>query len=255
MLIKLEPLPLVARVAAATMAVRPGVEWMEREVAVANFLAANAAKSVRQSQLLPPGAHSHAGLNMTFWDFLEVHPNPPKPRRTGRLLRELHKVLISYPETLPRLTPLAEALTILNRSDVSRLLQREARRIVSQSVERVRYRIDRQVLDCRPLHGDAHHGNVWQTTNELVWVDFEDACERPIEWDIACMVASSYVFGTGRAASLAIQGYDHELDLDLLKLLVEARTLQGIAWALISLPNPARHPRLQKRLKWLSFCS
>ena len=192
---------------------------------------------------------------MTFWDFLETYPNSPEPCQTGSLLRDLHDALISYPDTLPRLAPVAEALSMLDRPDFNQPMRSEAQYIVAHSVERVRFKIDRQVFDCRPLHGDAHHGNLWQTTNGLFWGDFEDACIGPIEWDVACMVASSYVFGTGRSAGLAIQGYGRELDLDLLDLLVEARTLQGIAWALISLPEPAANLRLQKRLNWLALRS
>ncbi len=254
-LLKLEPLPLVARVAATTMTVRPGVEWMEREVAVADFLSANGAKCVRPSQLLPPRPHCHDGLNMTFWDFLETDPNAPEPRQTGSLLRDLHDALSKYPETLPRLAPLAEALSMLDRPDLNQPLQREAKYIVSHAVERVRIQIDRHVLACRPLHGDAHYGNLWQTADGFFWGDFEDACSGPIEWDVACMVTSSFVFGSGSAAASAIQGYGRELDLELLDLLVEARTLQGIAWALISLPEPATNPRLQKRLNWLALRS
>lgn len=252
-LLKLEPLPLVARVAAATMTVRPGVEWMKREVAVADFLSANGARCVRPSQLLPPGPHCHDSLNMTFWDYLETGPNPPEPTQTGILLRDLHDALSNYPETLPRVTPLAEALSMLESPDLKQPLQREAEYIVSRAVERVRVQMDRHVLECRPLHGDAHYGNLWQTADGFFWGDFEDACSGPIEWDVACMVTSSLVFGPGSAAASAIQGYGRELDLELLDLLVEARTLQGIAWALISLPEPATNPRLQKRLNWLAL--
>jgi aminoglycoside phosphotransferase (APT) family kinase protein len=35
------------------------------------------------------------------------------------------------------------------------------------------------------LHGDAHLGNVCFTTGGPLWLDFEDVCIGPREWDIA----------------------------------------------------------------------
>ena len=35
------------------------------------------------------------------------------------------------------------------------------------------------------LHGDAHPGNLIATRNGLVWIDFEDVCLGPLEWDLA----------------------------------------------------------------------
>jgi thiamine kinase-like enzyme len=35
------------------------------------------------------------------------------------------------------------------------------------------------------LHGDAHPGNLLPTAQGLLWIDFEDACRGPLEWDYA----------------------------------------------------------------------
>ncbi|MEI9888067.1 MAG: hypothetical protein WDN08_16525 [Rhizomicrobium sp.] len=40
-------------------------------------------------------------------------------------------------------------------------------------------------------------------------------------------------------------------DAERLDLLIEGRTLQGIAWAFAVLPDAAAHPRLLARLAWL----
>lgn len=225
---------------------------MQRELLVADHLAAKGAKSARTSKLLPPGPHQHHGLTMTFWEFIETEPSSPQPAQTGSLLCELHEALADFPIELPRLSPVVEGLSILDRCDLDRLLRSEGQLTLSRAVDRVRHRIDQQVFDCRPLLGDAHYGNLWKTLNGFIWGDFEDACSGPIEWDVACMVASSYVFGTGRAAASAIQGFGGKLDHDLLDLFVEARTLQGVAWALISLPEPSKNQRLRKRTAWLA---
>jgi Ser/Thr protein kinase RdoA (MazF antagonist) len=45
----------------------------------------------------------------------------------------------------------------------------------------------------RPLHGDAHPGNVVATRAGLVWIDFEDVCRGPIELDLASMMDAGVV--------------------------------------------------------------
>ena len=90
-----------------------------------------------------------------------------------------------------------------------------------------------------------------RTDQGLIWGDFEDTCCGPIEWDIACLTASSRVFGRGRAASEALVGYGGPFEPAKLNFMIKARVLQAVAWALVALPNPARDPRLLARLRWL----
>lgn len=148
--------------------------------------------------------------------------------------------------------PLQEAWKILDDPVLTHSLQGDARAVVSRASDLVRHQLKRQVLETRPLHGDAHHGNLWQTSNGPIWGDFEDACTGPIEWDIACLVASSYVFGTGRAATEVIEGYAARIDPELLDILIMARTVQAVAWAFVSLDKPTSCHRLQQRLDWLA---
>ena len=41
--------------------------------------------------------------------------------------------------------------------------------------------------DCVPLHGDVHPGNLIATRGGLVWIDFEETCRGPVEWDLALL--------------------------------------------------------------------
>ncbi|MGH4019382.1 MAG: phosphotransferase family protein [Pseudonocardiaceae bacterium] len=41
--------------------------------------------------------------------------------------------------------------------------------------------------DLRPLHGDVHPGNLIATRDGPVWIDFEEACRGPVEWDLALL--------------------------------------------------------------------
>ncbi len=251
-LIKLEPLPLVARVATNSARVRADLDWMRRELSVANFIVSVGGRAVAPSTLLPPGPHSLGGLNLSFWEYVETTGVPPTPQEAGESLRELHDDLIGYREILPTLSPLSEAWTIIARPELIGALRCKARDIVTRSVDRVRLRLRGAGYDSRPLHGDAHYGNLWKSSNGPIWGDFEDCCAGPIEWDLACLTASSRVLGTGRAADAALAGYGRGFDPVLLDVLVEARTLQAIAWAYVCLPEPQSNPRVQHRLAWLA---
>ena len=37
----------------------------------------------------------------------------------------------------------------------------------------------------QPLHGEPHEANRLHTAAGIRWIDFEDACRGPIEWDLA----------------------------------------------------------------------
>jgi thiamine kinase-like enzyme len=41
------------------------------------------------------------------------------------------------------------------------------------------------------LHGDAHPGNLLATARGPLWIDFEDACHGPREWDYATAGAAN----------------------------------------------------------------
>ena len=41
------------------------------------------------------------------------------------------------------------------------------------------------------LHGEPHIGNYLVTPSGLRWIDFEDACRGPLEWDLAFLPTDS----------------------------------------------------------------
>ncbi len=250
-IIKLEPLPLVARVATAAGEIRSGANWLRREIGITEYLSRSAVRAVQPATLLHPGPHEQNGLALSFWKFYEIEPGSSAPRELGSLLHDLHRELANYPAELPVLAPLAETWSLLDSPHTS-ALSVEARRIVTRTTDWVRGALDSCQMEHRPLHGDAHHGNVWRTSAGLIWADFEDTHAGPIEWDLACMIASSVVLGTGGAATEALSGYAAKYDPELLKLMVQARTLQALGWALVATPNPTSSPRFRRRLQWLA---
>jgi thiamine kinase-like enzyme len=68
----------------------------------------------------------------------------------------------------------------------------------------------------QPLHGDAHPGNLIATHDGLMWIDFEDVCRGPLEWDLASMMDP--------AAALL----HHRPDPELLQHCMELRRLHVV---------------------------
>jgi thiamine kinase-like enzyme len=109
-------------------------------------------------------------------------------------------------------------------------------------------------LPMQPLHGDPHSGNVLNTSQGVLWTDWEDAFIGPIEWDLASLVATPYVFGTDlEKAAAAIKGYGQEIDNAILDLCIEVRTFVALVWSIVlhqQHPSPQRQARIERRLEW-----
>ena len=102
----------------------------------------------------------------------------------------------------------------------------------------------------RPIHGDAHAGNVLPGP---VWLDWEDAQLGCVEWDLACLVAPGRVGGTDFGHGEAIlAGYDDPYDAALLDRCVVARTAQQAVYGLLLGDTiPGLPERVKFRLDWL----
>jgi hypothetical protein len=230
-LVALAPDPVVARIATSTAAVRPdgAREWLAREVAVAGFLAERGAPVVAPASELPPGPHTDDGFAITFWRLVDPDAErPASPEETAASLQRLHAELERFDGDLP---PLASVL-----DEAAELVERlELGGPVRKALARARSEIEALGLPARPLHGDAHSGNLLRTPGGLLWTDFEDTCRGPAEWDLACMVAAR----EGEAEPP-------------LEPFVEARLLQVAAWtALMAEHHPGLRARARERLsRW-----
>jgi len=248
-LVHLRPAPVVARVAASTPGVRPDVGiWLEREVAVAAFLAGRGARVVPPTDLVPPGPHRAGSLTVTLWAFVDHAPGARLDGASaGRALAELHEALAPYPGELPFLDPALD--------EVARLLDavERAGALAPGDADRLRLEhgdIDRAIRAAdhvQPLHGDAWTGNLVVSQGGLLWTDFEDVCIGPIAWDLACLRMDCPTDGgfemTARAGVT---------DADLRPFL-RARELQTFAWALMrATRDPRRRDIAGQRLAaWL----
>lgn len=214
--VRLHPAPVVTRVVTAGRELRPDpLPWLEREVSVARHLTSSGVPIVGPWD--DPGPHMAEGLEVSLWQWAEHDSSQVPAAQFGAMLGPLHDALASYPGDLPPLAgPLTDISTALDTSSDT-ALHRAADELVPLAMSWPR----------RPLHGDAHTGNILMTPDGPTWTDFEDVCLGPVEWDLASMTltddaVAAYPGTINRArladcrdlrrlqilASLLIGGYD-----------------------------------------------
>lgn len=226
LMIHLRPAPVVARVATWVTKLRsPVAEWQRREIAVTTYLTQQGTPVVSPSPELPPGPHTHQGFTISFWTYLVTDPDrTPTAADCSAMLVDLHAALRSYPGELP---PLASAVV-----DLPGVIQaaRQAGEVLNDAevgylhaaAERLAPLLTEPAGQMQPIHGDAHPGNLIATQDGLVWIDFEDVCRGPVEWNLATMMDPAAVAA------------HHRPDPDTLARCTDLRALQ-VVWCLLVL--------------------
>ena len=227
LIVHLAPAPVVARVTTSTGTARRGREFLEREAAVAGYLARAGAPVVAPSPELPPGPHGHDGLVMTFWEHVPEPGGELDPDRAGRGLRECHEALAGFPGELPQMSPLREAEENLDGLIAAGIVGGDDGDLLQAVAAVVIDRIERMGLPARAVHGDAHLGNVVNSADGPLWNDWEDTFRGPLAWDLACLHFSTRA-GSAAAARAA---FGDEIDDDTLQAFLDARRFQVTVWA------------------------
>lgn len=206
--VRLHPAPVISRVVTAGEVLRGDpTPWLQREIDVARHLQARGAPVVPPWN--EPGPFLANGLHVSLWTWVEQLPGVVSSAEFGALIRDLHVALDSYRDPLPPLVgPLTDVRSALRRSDAP-VLQAAAAALVPLALSWPR----------RPLHGDAHTGNVLRTATGPRWIDFEDACSGPLEWDLASRTLTDD----------AVEAYGMGVDRDRLEDCRDLRRLQILA--------------------------
>jgi Phosphotransferase enzyme family len=250
-LVWLKPAPVVARVAGTIAVVRPGDEWLRREVAVAGALAAAGAPVVAPSDELPPGPHLQDGRLVSFWTHVPAREAPVDPVAAGEALRACHAALRSFAGSLPLLGVITEAEALLARLAAEGTLAPDDAGGIQRRFDELRAAMENLRAPVQPLHGDAHLGNVLNGPDGPLWNDWEDTCLGPVGWDAACLVSTARMTGEGRGeAEAALAATGIALDPGELTLWVDARTLQALVWVTyIAREHPERRAALEPWLQ------
>ena len=247
-IVELAPEPIVARVASGTGLVREGMAWLRREVELCRHLAAAGAPCSRPSDRVPAGPYERDGFAISFWDRVESTAESIKPRAAGALLRRCHEALDGYEAQLPAPGVIEETLQLTVHPLVFERLDESERTLLQRAAEQLRARLANATLPLRPLHGDAHPGNMLCTTSGPLLIDWEDCFAGPMEWDLACLVGGMRLVGDDESARLALESYGAPYDRDLLELMLGVRNLQGIVWGALRFEVPRSNPRWRARM-------
>jgi hypothetical protein len=224
----LAPAPVVARVATLTTLLRDGDRSFTREVQLAGALTRAGAAVIPPSELLPPGPHTHEGLTLSFWRYVEVLPERPTPQIAGRTLADLHAVLAGVEpgwagRTLD--TPLDDLALFAGRGAGLGADQPLVER-TAELVGALRPRLDDDARHA--VHGDAYPRNLLATTAGWRWTDLEDTCSGPVQWDLVALRTTRRL--DGRAALAAIPGAPSDAEL---APWLELRRLHLTAWYVV----------------------
>lgn len=247
---------LVARVVTDREGPRQGGAWFEREIAVARHLAERGAPVIPLHPHMPPGPHLHLGYTLNFWQFVRVIHAEADPAETGRTLHRCHELLRSFTAPLPELAIPVESLALLETLERRNLFPPATlgllRERLQSSLEALRH-FPRQAL-----HGDAHPGNLMNTTRGLLWTDWEDTFLGPVEWDLASVIWNARILDNdSRTAEAVLEAYRQAggtINSEALHQSLIARAAVMSAWypVLYPDPSPERRMKLQRRLDWLA---
>lgn len=187
--VHLHPAPVLTRVVTLGRVLRGDpLPWLQPEVAVANFLSARGAPVVPPWE--HPGPYVVNGLVVSLWTWVEHEAVAVGQTQFGQLVRDLHGALESFAGEVPPLVgPLTDISSARELSD-DPVLHAAAEVLVPLALSWPR----------RPLHGDAHTGNLLRTAAGWRWIDLEDVCCGPIEWDLASRTvtdAAVHAYGSG----------------------------------------------------------
>lgn len=151
-------------------------------------------------------------------------------RDTAEALVKLHGVRTGYNGWLPPFTAhIEDARRILAERPLPALAP-DDRAFLIETERRLSAALADRQLTVRPLHGDAHLGNVLATAEGPRWMDFEAACLGPIEWDLTALGSDGL-------------GCYPNANLDVLELMRRVRSLCVAVWCWA---KPQRAPKLRQ---------
>ena len=227
--IRLDPLPVVARVFSIGR-FRADVAALGRELAIARHLAERNAPIVRPAAGLPAGPHVCGDLAVTLWQFTPHRPATERDsNQAAAALVAIHAALADFRGPLPTLeAKFVEVRAMLEEPAAMPALAASGRVLLLNAHDTIMARLAVLAIRQRPVHGDAHLGNVLMTEDGARWTDFEAACLAPVEWDLALLPE----------ADRALVG---PIDPEIARTMSDLRSLGVAAWCWARYDQPDKH--------------
>jgi hypothetical protein len=210
---------VVARVPGTTLFARPDpTAWLVRDVELSRHLTERDVLVVSPTTDPPAGPHFAGGAPVTLWHYTPHEPGHSlTPSEVAGSLARVHEALEDYPGELPKHGPVDDLRTLLERH--GHVMDGEAPRL-HEELERIVAALPDDPI--RPLHGDAHSGNVIATADGPCWLDFEDTWRGPLGWDLGVLSMES--------GPEALQAYPGDVDPASLEPFIALRRFFGIPW-------------------------
>lgn len=178
--LRLLPCDVVARTA------RVGQEVAAFEVLVAHELAAVAAPVASLDPRVEPRVYERDGFVVTFWTYYPPVTDRGSPPMYASALNRLHAAMRSIEVTAPHFTErIAAAEGLLTNRQETPALPDADRTLLLDTLRDARQAIRSRPNPDQLLHGEPHPGNLLDTAEGLLFIDFETCCRGPIEFDLA----------------------------------------------------------------------
>jgi len=178
---------IVVRVMEAS---QPNIDAMKRELAVSAHLAAHRAPVALPHATMPQSPIVENGLSVSLWNYVPHEKRGDKSalKQAAEALNHVHVALVDYAGRLPSFRDvIADCFETLSKDEPALPLSKSERLLLGATHDRLLRAMETLPLVLRPIHGDAHLGNVFFTDNGPLWSDFESVCVGPYEWDASCL--------------------------------------------------------------------
>ncbi|MFF3563735.1 phosphotransferase [Streptomyces sp. NPDC002574] len=179
--LRLAPCDVLARVAPSGH-----LADSEFEVAVAGRLADVDAPVAGLDPRVDPRVHVRDGFAISLWTYYEPVESPIAPADYADVLLRHHAALRRIALQAPHVTDrVAAALREVNDREKSPELPDSDRQLLSGTLSGLGVAIGVEDARDQLLHGEAHPGNVLNTTRGPLFVDLATCCRGPVEFDLA----------------------------------------------------------------------
>jgi Phosphotransferase enzyme family len=179
--LRLLPCDVLARVAAV------GEEVARFEIELAQRLAEAESPVAVLEPRVEPCVYERDGFAVTLWTYYATATaGVALPVDYADALERLHAGMRKLDVTAPHFTDrVAEAQHLVASHDLTPALADADRELLRDTLEsQIRLIGDRGAAE-QLLHGEPHPGNVLDTKDGLLFIDFETCCRGPVEFDLA----------------------------------------------------------------------
>jgi len=185
LVLRLMPCDVVARVAAMAYHTWAGYLSPETAVELAQRLAEIDSPVAALEPRVEPRVYVRDGFVIDLWTYYEHVPaREVAPADYAQALEGLHAGMRQIDVTTPHFTDRVADTQQWLASDTPELAD-EDRELLANTLRSLRIAIGDRGAAEQLLHGEPHPWNVLGTRNGPLFIDFENSCRGPVEYDLA----------------------------------------------------------------------